>query len=70
MGRDRQPVLERFGFRLVPRRAVPGYLVFFVSVGAIVAAIIVTGFIFWAYGVNPFAAAAFFNALIHMCISF
>ena len=49
-------MLERFGFKLVPRKAVPGYFVFLVSFGAIVAAIVVTGFIFWIYGVNPFAA--------------
>jgi ABC-type uncharacterized transport system permease subunit len=51
-------VLERFGFRFVPRSAVHGYVVFLVSLGAIVAAIVVTGFIFWAYGVNPFTAYA------------
>ena len=51
-------MLERFGIRLVPRPAAPAYVVFLISLGAILAAIIVTGFIFWAYGVNPFSAYA------------
>ena len=51
-------MLERFGIRLVPRLAAPAYVVFLISLGAIIAAIIVTGFIFWAYGVNPFSAYA------------
>ena len=38
-------MLERFGLRLVPRPTAPGYMVFLVSLGAIVAAIVVTGFI-------------------------
>ncbi len=51
-------MLERLGYRAVPRLSVPGFAVFLTSIGAIVAAIVVTGFIFMAFGVNPFSAYA------------
>ena len=42
----------------MPRAAPPAHVVLLVSLGAIVAAIVVTGFVFLAYGVNPFSAYA------------
>ena len=49
-------MLTRLGYRLESRRNPPGYVVFLVSVGAAVLALILTGFLFAAFGVNPFQA--------------
>ena len=45
-----------FGYRLEPRSTPPAYVVFAYSVLAVVAALTITGFIFMAYGLNPFSA--------------
>lgn len=45
-----------WGWRLEPQPDPPRWLVFAVSVGAVVAALLVTGLIFWAYGHNPVTA--------------
>ena len=49
-------MLKALGYRLEPRPNPPAYVVVFVSLLAVLAAFIVTGFIFWAYGSNPFVA--------------
>ena len=49
-------MLARLGYRLESRRNPPGYVVFLVSVGAALLALILTGFLFAAFGVNPFQA--------------
>jgi simple sugar transport system permease protein len=51
-------LLERLGYRLEQRPVPPGRVVFLVTVGAIVAALIVTGILFSLFGVNPFYAYA------------
>ncbi|MDQ3399072.1 MAG: ABC transporter permease, partial [Deinococcota bacterium] len=43
-------------FRLEPRGEPPPVVVLAASLGAILAALIVTGFIFWGFGINPFFA--------------
>ena len=43
-------------YRLEPRGHASPLLVLSVSVGAVVAALVVTGFIFWGFGHNPFTA--------------
>lgn len=47
---------SRRGWRLEPRPDAPPWLVLAVSVGAVAAALVVTGLIFWAYGHPPLAA--------------
>jgi len=49
-------VLKLGGWRLEPRSEASRALVFGVSVGAVLAALAVTGMIFWAYGHNPVTA--------------
>ena len=51
-------MIERLGYRIEPRAEAPVHVVALASVGAVVAALIATGFIFWAFGVNPFRAYA------------
>jgi simple sugar transport system permease protein len=44
------------GLRLEPRPKPPGYIVFLYSLAAVLLALIVTGFIFMTFGLNPFKA--------------
>lgn len=44
------------GYRLESRTKAPGYVVFAFSLAAVLAALTITGFIFMAYGLNPFSA--------------
>ncbi|MCA9836903.1 MAG: ABC transporter permease [Trueperaceae bacterium] len=46
------------GYRLEPRAKPPGYVVFLYSFAAVLIALIITGFIFIAFGLNPFSAYA------------
>lgn len=49
-------MMGRWGYRFEERATVPAWLVGVVSLGAVGAALIVTGFIFWAFGVDPWHA--------------
>lgn len=49
-------MMRRWGYHLEERASAPGWLVWLVSLGAVGAAFIVTGFIFWAFGVDPWNA--------------
>ena len=53
--RRRHIMLTRLGYKLEPRTPA-AHTVFFYTLGAIIFSLIVTGFIFMAYGLNPFAA--------------
>ncbi len=46
------------GYKLEPRTKPPGQVVFLYSFAAVLVALIITGFIFMAYGLNPFSAYA------------
>ena len=49
-------MMQRWGYRLEERAKAPAWLVWLVSLGAVAAAFVVTGFIFWAFGVDPWNA--------------
>ena len=48
--------MKLFRYRLEPRATPPDWVVFAYSALAVLAALIITGFIFMAYGLNPFSA--------------
>ncbi len=49
-------MLERLGYKLEPRARVSSLRVMLVTLSAVAVALLITGFIFWAYGVNPLMA--------------
>ena len=49
-------MIARLGFAIEPRAKPSGLLVALASIGAVVAALIATGFVFWAFGVDPLFA--------------
>ena len=49
-------MLERMGYRLEPRATTPNYLVFLISIAAIMFALFITGLLIAGFGVNPFHA--------------
>lgn len=49
-------MMQRWGYRLEERAKAPAWLVWIVSLGAVLAAFLVTGAIFWAFGVDPWHA--------------
>ena len=48
--------MKVLGYKLEPKPTPPGHIVFLYSLGAVLVALVITGFIFMAYGMNPFAA--------------